>query len=54
MRERAESVGATMEVWSEAGAGTEIQLDIPAEIAYGASYEPRGWRYLRKKRTPTL
>ncbi len=35
MQERAEAFGATIEVWSEHGAGTEIQLTIPASIAYG-------------------
>jgi signal transduction histidine kinase len=37
MRERAESVGAVMELWSESGAGTEVQLDVPGDIAYEAS-----------------
>jgi len=30
MRERAESFGARFKVWSEAGAGTEIELTVPA------------------------
>jgi signal transduction histidine kinase len=34
MRERAEAFGARLEVWSEHGAGTEIELAIPASIAY--------------------
>jgi ligand-binding sensor domain-containing protein/signal transduction histidine kinase len=53
MRERAESLGAAMEVWSESGAGTEVQLTIPAEIAYGTSSTPEGFRPFRKKRPPT-
>jgi ligand-binding sensor domain-containing protein/signal transduction histidine kinase len=35
MQERAEAFGATLEVWSEHGVGTEIELAIPANIAYG-------------------
>jgi two-component sensor histidine kinase len=53
MRERAESLGAAMEVWSESGAGTEVQLTIPAAIAYGKSSTPEGFRPFRKKRPPT-
>jgi len=34
MRERAEQLGGELEVWSEPGAGTEIELRIPASIAY--------------------
>jgi ligand-binding sensor domain-containing protein/signal transduction histidine kinase len=52
MRERAESVGAAMEVWSESGAGTEVQLTIPAKIAYGEALEPNRLRFFRRKRTP--
>jgi nitrate/nitrite-specific signal transduction histidine kinase len=34
MHERAESFGAHLEMWSEQGAGTELQLEIPATAAY--------------------
>jgi signal transduction histidine kinase len=51
MRERAESLGAAMEVWSESGAGTEVQLTVPAKIAYGGSGKPEGFRFFRRKRT---
>jgi signal transduction histidine kinase/streptogramin lyase len=37
MRERAEAFGAHLDVWSEHGAGTEVELSIPAEIAYDRS-----------------
>ena len=53
MRERAESLGAAMEVWSESGAGTEVQLTIPAAIAYGTSSTPGRFRPFRKKRPST-
>jgi len=35
MRERAEALGGHLEVWSEHGLGTEVELTIPAGIAYG-------------------
>ena len=35
MRERAEQIGGKLEVWSERGAGTEIELTLPASLAYG-------------------
>lgn len=34
MRERAEKLGARLEIWSRPGAGTEIDLRIPAKVAY--------------------
>jgi signal transduction histidine kinase len=34
MRERSESLGGHLRVWSEANAGTEVELRIPAHIAY--------------------
>jgi signal transduction histidine kinase/ligand-binding sensor domain-containing protein len=34
MRERAELVGGKLTVWSEVGAGTEVELRVPANIAY--------------------
>ena len=35
MRERAKRAGAQLEVWSEHHAGTEIELTVPASVAYG-------------------
>jgi signal transduction histidine kinase len=34
IRERAQRVGAVMNYWTELGAGTEVELRIPAAIAY--------------------
>ena len=34
MRERAQRIGAQLAFWSEAGAGTEVQLTVPATMAY--------------------
>jgi signal transduction histidine kinase len=36
MRERAQQIGAQLEIWSQAGAGTEVELRIPGSIAYAA------------------
>jgi signal transduction histidine kinase/ligand-binding sensor domain-containing protein len=37
MYERAEGIGARFDFWSEAGAGTEVRLTVPAAIAYEKS-----------------
>jgi hypothetical protein len=34
MRERAKKIRASFDVWSRHGAGTEIELRVPARIAY--------------------
>jgi len=34
IRERAERIGSSLKFWSEAGAGTEVELTIPAALAY--------------------
>jgi signal transduction histidine kinase len=34
VRERAQRIGSRLEFWSEAGAGTEVELKVPAEMAY--------------------
>lgn len=34
MQERAERIGAKLDIWSRAGAGTEIELRLPGQIAY--------------------
>jgi signal transduction histidine kinase/ligand-binding sensor domain-containing protein len=34
MRERAQKVGAHLDVWSKSGAGTEVELRIAARVAY--------------------
>ena len=48
VRERAERMGAQLDVWSEAGAGTEFQITIPAAIAYVGSSDSLPFRLLRK------
>ena len=34
MRERAEKIGAQLDIWSQTGAGTEVDLRVPGSIAY--------------------
>jgi signal transduction histidine kinase len=34
MRERSESFGGRLYVWSETNAGTEVELRITADVAY--------------------
>ena len=36
MRERAERIGARLQVWSRDGAGTEIELAVPGKVAFTA------------------
>jgi len=49
MRERAKQMGAQLEVWSELGAGTEVELSIPGSIAYEAFPARGGFRLFRKR-----
>jgi signal transduction histidine kinase/ligand-binding sensor domain-containing protein len=37
MRERAKKIGAHIEIWSRTGAGTEIEVRIPAPVAYATT-----------------
>ncbi len=37
VRERAKRLGAQLDFWSEPGAGTEVQLTVPASVAYETS-----------------
>ncbi len=48
MRERAKKVGTHLEVWSGAGAGTEVEMRIAAEIAYAS--EPNVSRFWKLRR----
>jgi len=53
MRERAKRIGAQLEVWSQPGAGTEIELSIPGAIAFGTSAMHAGFGRFRKKTEPS-
>jgi signal transduction histidine kinase len=50
MRERAQQIGAQLEMWSEIGAGTEVELRIPGSIAYETARGRGGLRLFRKKK----
>ena len=41
MRERAEQIGAQLDIWSEVGAGTEVELRIQGSVAYGTGESNR-------------
>jgi signal transduction histidine kinase len=47
--ERARQIGAKLSIWSGAGAGTEIELSIPASNAYDKSPKRSRWRLFREK-----
>jgi signal transduction histidine kinase len=42
MRERATLIGGRLDVWSQAGIGTEVDLKVPGHAAYAASPRVRG------------
>jgi len=48
VRERAERIGAQLDFWSVAGAGTEVQLTVPTTVAYEVSRNGVGSRLFRK------
>jgi signal transduction histidine kinase/ligand-binding sensor domain-containing protein len=50
IRERAKQIGAQLEFWSEAGAGTEVELTVPASVAYEASRIGGGFKLFRGAR----
>jgi len=41
MRERAGLIGGNFEIWSDVGSGTEVELTLPASVAYGESASRR-------------
>ncbi|MBC7990421.1 MAG: hypothetical protein H7Y19_12680 [Luteimonas sp.] len=43
MRERAQTIGASIDVWTRPQAGTEIELIVPAKAAYGPLSPHRPW-----------
>jgi len=46
MRERAERIGAQLNVWSAIGAGTEVELSLPGAIAYRTATGRPWWHRL--------
>jgi len=53
IRERATQIGAQLQVWSELGAGTEVELNIPGSIAYEGSPTRTGFQLFRKRNGTT-
>jgi signal transduction histidine kinase len=47
MRERAQRIGAHLDFWSEMGAGTEVELAVPASMAYEKRRHNRRFRLFR-------
>jgi signal transduction histidine kinase/ligand-binding sensor domain-containing protein len=52
MPERATGIGGKLAVWSEPGAGTEVELRLPARTVYAASGTRSWWSRLFGSRTP--
>jgi nitrate/nitrite-specific signal transduction histidine kinase len=52
MRERTEKIGAQLKIWSQEGAGTEIELLIPGTIAYPLSGKRLRWQWLKRLLRP--
>jgi signal transduction histidine kinase/ligand-binding sensor domain-containing protein len=48
MRERAQNVGGQLNVWSNPGAGTEIELILPASVAYQRGARGLRWKWIRR------
>lgn len=49
--ERAEGIGARLDIWSEEGAGTEARLRVPAAIAYEKTGDSGRFKLFRKTRS---
>jgi signal transduction histidine kinase len=48
MRERALRIGARLDFWSEMGAGTEVELTVPASMAYEKQRDGRRFRLFNR------
>jgi len=51
MRERAELIGGQLDIWSQEESGTQVELSIPASLAYGTSPAGRFRLFAKKART---
>jgi signal transduction histidine kinase/streptogramin lyase len=49
IRERVKQIGGRLDFWSEAGAGTEIELTVPAAVAYAKLRDASGFKLFRRK-----
>ena len=52
MRERAERIGALLRLWSRVGAGTEVEIHMPAKTAFPNASPDGGARWWRCTRKP--
>ena len=52
MRDRAERMGAVLRLWSREGAGTEVEIHVPAKTAFTDWSPGRGLRWWRRAREP--
>jgi len=48
MRERAQRIGAHLDFWSEVGAGAEVELTVPASLAYQTRRGSNRFRLFRR------
>jgi len=48
MRERAKLMGGKVELWSNVGSGTEVELTVPAANAYDTR-APRSFSWFSRK-----
>jgi signal transduction histidine kinase/ligand-binding sensor domain-containing protein len=48
MRERAHNIGGQLNIWSNHGAGTEVELIIPARVAYQRGARRLRWNWLKR------
>ena len=48
MRERTQKIGGQLKIWSQEGAGTEVELAIPASIAYPLYGKAARWRWITR------
>lgn len=51
MRERAEKIGARFRISSQRGAGTEVEVTIPARLAYAGTVSPSLWDKINRWRS---
>jgi signal transduction histidine kinase len=48
MRERAQNIGGQLNLWSNPGAGTEVELIIPSEVAYQLGARQQSWKWIKR------
>ncbi|HEY1802948.1 MAG TPA: sensor histidine kinase, partial [Terracidiphilus sp.] len=49
MRERVQTLGGRLVIWSRSGAGTEIDLEIPAHMAYQNGFPGFGLDWIKRR-----